>query len=352
MPGTRLDWRSREFLYLNEVKGVDKMKSHQVDPISLRFVIPAFMCVLQGLIASPLRCQDIKELPANHGARSGEQAEVYWHDSDTRLDLKTSAQSWDIAVSESGTNIGQIVVPDEVSQVDLIHRAGPDRAVFLADLSAGAHMAGIITIVPPKLIDSFWTGPRISLSPDGHYVIFIRFYPMHGAEGYDDQYRLYDVLGDRSLNWPGRPATDAPPTEPLNYDPSLAGVPVYPLMTNEIDRDNTNVTEDQQHQNASEFVWSADSSKVVFADVQGGVMSLVVVYMPKVKNEKPKTEMYPLVNAENICSGSNECDFSNIRSLTWNDQTISGTFIIHADNAKNTEFNLMIPLSKFAPAER
>src|ERR1035438_4901749 len=100
-------------------------------------------------------------------------------------------------------------------------------------MSAGAHFVGVIGTNPVKLLDHFWTSGEPALSPDNHYVIFDRFYPAHGADNYDDQYRLYDVLGTRASNWPERPAQDGPPAEPINYDDTLAGVPVYSLKVGE-----------------------------------------------------------------------------------------------------------------------
>ena len=54
---------------------------------------------------------------------------------------------------------------------------------------------------------------------------------------------------------------------------------------------------------AMNFTWAADSRKIVFADVKSGVMSLVVVTMPVGTKDLPRTSVYPLTGAEDVCAG-------------------------------------------------
>jgi hypothetical protein len=307
-------------------------------------------CVALMLLTPSVLCcaQQVKELPTNHGI-TGKQPDIYWHDADISLDLDASTKDWSVVVQQGTNPVERAPLPDLLEQVYAIHRAAPNRAVLLADLSAGAKFIGIIGTSPAKLLDSFWSSAGPSLSPDNRYVLFVRFYPMHGADNYEDQYRLYDVLGTRASNWPERPAQDGPPTEPINYDSTLAGVPVYPLKAGELGRENTNIEDGQVHQRASEFIWSADSSKVVFADVQGGVISLVVVSMPTAAGGKPQTVVYPLAGTENVCLGTSEaeCNIFNVRSLAWDGESIRAALMIRPNHAKAIEKDLTIPLSKF-----
>jgi hypothetical protein len=298
--------------------------------------------------------QQIKELPLTSETLGSldRQPEVYWHDKDLNLDIDTSTSDWSVVVTHSNGTVDHVPLPREIGLIDAVHRSAQNRAVILTEIGSGAREVVVIQTDPAKLLEKFWSSKPVSLSPDNRYVLFVRFYPMHGGEGYDDQYRLYDVLGTRSTNWPDRPAQDAPPNMPTNYDETLAGVPVYPLKAGELGRMNTFVPEGQEHLKASDFIWTADSSKVVFADVQGNIISLVVVTMPKAANSKPQTTVYPLVGDENVCPESNvgECDSSNVLSLAWDGDSVKAALLFRPNNAKDNEKDVTVPLSKFVPA--
>ncbi|MGD0831585.1 MAG: hypothetical protein ABR907_11610 [Terracidiphilus sp.] len=313
------------------------------------------LTVIAGAGAQQVKEYSWKDKPIYVGAPpTFKQPEIYWHDSDMSFDLDASSDDWSVLVKQGNTPAERVPLPAILEQVNAIHRAAPNRAVLLADLSAGARFVGIIGTSPAKLLDSFWSSAAPSLSPDNRYVLFIRFFPMHGADNYDYQYRLYDVLGTRALNWPDRPAHDAPPNSPTNFDDTLAGVPVYSLKPGELGRQNTNIEEGEVHQSASDFIWTADSSKVVFADAQAGVISLVVVSMPTVAGGKPHTSVYPLAGSENVCLNTSEaaCYNRNVRSLAWDGDNIKVALKMWPQHGKAIDVDLTIPLSKFVPASK
>ena len=328
--------------------GIFNRSENRLQAFSLWMACVALMFLT---LSVPCCAQQVKELPKDHGI-TGKQPEIYWHDADISLDLDASTKDWSVVVQRGSNPAERAPLPDLLEQVYAIHRAAPNHAVLLADLSAGAKFVGVIGLSPAKMLDSFWSSADPSLSPNNRYVLFVRFYPMHGADNYDDQYRLYDVLGTRASNWPNRPAQDGPPNMPANYDDTLAGVPVYPLKTGELGRENTNIEDGQVHQRASQFIWAADSSKVVFADAQGGVISLVVVSVPTVLGSNPQTMVYPLAGTENVCPGPSEaeCNIFNVRSLAWDGESIRAALMIRPNHAKAIEKDLTIPLSKFVPA--
>lgn len=317
-----------------------------------------YVVLLLSAVVRPCHAQQVKEFsrdeePPKAGPGAViKQTEVYWHNSNFRLDLDASGKSWSVLVQPNSGSVDRVQLPYVITYVDAIHLAAPHRAVLLAELSAGARYVGIIAIKPAQMIDSFWTSGRLALSPNNRYVLFVRFYPAHGADNYDDQYRLYDVLGTRSSNWPKRPAQDAPPTEPVNYDESLAGMPVYPLKADEVNRENTNVPDGQEHQSASEFHWSDDSSKVLFADVQGRIITLVVVYPSMGGKGETRTLVHSLVGPENVCLNDGGCDFGSIRSLNWNGESVTADLLVRPATGETSEMSLTIPLSKFVAAPR
>ena len=80
----------------------------------------------------------------------------------------------------------------------------------------------------------------------------------------------------------------------------------------------------------SNFIWSADSRKAVFADlINGNSISLILVTMhPEDKdrehevdhdknNDLPQTLTYQFSGAENVCAGAANCDSNNVRSIAW-----------------------------------
>ena len=307
-----------------------------------------------ALLAMSTVCaaQEVKEYPLNSGL-AGKQPEVYWHGTDLSLDIDASTKDWNVVVTHRDRNIDHISLPREIDQVDVVRGAPQNRAIVIAEIGSGAYEVVVMQTDPAKLLDKFLASKAVSLSPDNRYVLFVRFYPMHGGEGYDDQYRLYDVQGNRSTNWPNRPAQDVRPNMPANYDETLAGVPVYPVKVGELGRMNTFVPEGHEHLEASDFNWTTDSSKVAFADVQGNVISLVVVTVPTAEKRKPQTAIYPLVGLENVCGNPDEgegCNNQNVRSIAWDDDSIGVALLLRPQRGKDIEKNVTIPLSSFVPA--
>jgi hypothetical protein len=292
--------------------------------------------------------QEIKELPSDHGIEA-KQPQVYWHDANSRIDLDSSSKQWAVVIQRNSAPAERVLLPDYIEQVDSIRRSGNDRVVVLADLAAGAHYIGVIATDPAELLDQFWTSAPPGLSPDNRYVVFVRFYPMHGAEGYDDQYRLYDVLGSRAINWPGRPAQDAPAGEIINYDASKAGVPVYPLSAAEVGRDNTNVPEAEVHHLLSYFVWDTNSKRVMFADETNGRVSLVLVGVPSDPKQNPTTLTYALAGDQSPCSAA--CQSKNIGTLAWNGDSIMAQLLATPENAPDRKISLNLPISRFVAAK-
>lgn len=312
-----------------------------------RVCIILFLSIFSGVCDA----QQFKENPKDHRP-NGEQPEVYWHDTDIHFDLDVSTKPWDVSVlvKRKSADTVHISLPSfAIAQVDLIHRAAPNRAVLLADATAGAKYVAVIAADPARMIDSFFSAASISLSPDNHYVLFVRFYPAHGAVNYDDQYRLYDVLATRSSNWPEHPTQEALTLEPFR----LVGVPVYPLKVGEIERDNTNVEEGTEHQSLSDFVWSSDSKRIAFLDAQHGIARIVVVSVPTSKHPHPETVVYKLEGDQDPCFGFCGQTYNDMH-LKWSDDedTVKSDLLAHPLYNPEFEIHLNIPLSQFVPAER
>ena len=107
--------------------------------------------------------------------------------------------------------------------------------------------------------------------------------------------------------------------------------------------------EGEDHHRVSDFVWSADSSKVLFADARSGFMSLVVVQMPSAATDPPRTVVYPLTGAENVCEKG--CTPRNVRALAWEGDRIEAVLAYGPEVGRDNEVVLAIPLSRFLSAK-
>ena len=69
-------------------------------------------------------------------------------------------------------------------------------------------------------------------------------------------------------------------------------------------------------------------------------------------SDVPRTLIYPLVGAENVCAGAAYCDSNNVKSIAWGGDTIKVALMILPRPGKPTEKDLTIPLSKFVPVDK
>ena len=81
-----------------------------------------------------LRAQDVKERPSDYGI-TGVQPTVYWHDRDVDIDIEET-KGLNIIIHPHESDAIRVPLPDEVIQVDLVHRANENRFVYLGSLSA------------------------------------------------------------------------------------------------------------------------------------------------------------------------------------------------------------------------
>ena len=142
---------------------------------------------------------------------------------------------------------------------------GPDEQgeIAIFDLQTG------------QLVDDFLEY-RAVFSPDGRQIAFVKFYPAHFLQSYEDQAMLYDLEASPAQNRPAYGAVvPSPDKRSMQHH---AGMPLHPLAAGELGRQNANlVDQDEYHRKVSEFAWSADSRRVAFVDARKGAASLVVV---------------------------------------------------------------------------
>ena len=163
-------------------------------------------------------------------------------------------------------------------------------------------------------------------------------------------YRLYDVLKTPFENTCNYIAIGNDP-EHKDLQGSGRGFQVYPQKAGQI---HCNEPEDEDDDNVavSDFLWSADSSKVVFADVKSGAISLILVTMPADKEGHPRTSIYTFTGANDVCAGAANCDYNNVKSVAWNGSSIKVSLIRANPGGKAIEKDLTVPVRSFVPIGR
>jgi hypothetical protein len=224
-------------------------------------------------------------------------------------------------------------------QVDSIIRSPGDKAIILGEANGTSLVFSIVDLNLAKIVDgSLIYHP--SISPNRRFLIYNNWYQPH--LGGENLFTLYDTLKSAAENTCGYGESN--PLYKRNAD-ALGGIQVYPAQSSCLDGPD----DGDDNQDASDFLWSSDSSRVVFADVKSSILSLVLVTMPVGAKEHPKTEVYSFVGAENICSGSATCGYKNLSSLAFTAGAVKATLVGVDSSGKPVEKNLTVPFSKFSP---
>jgi len=151
---------------------------------------------------------------------------------------------------------GTVPLPQELAQVDEIRAGRNGKLVVRGMVNGSGSEIVVIDTKSASVIDKFLCYLP-SISPDGEYIAFIKFYPLHFSEGTDDHYMLYDLDKMPSEN---RPA-DVPPDDWENV-----GVAFYPIGVANEPRDNVRIAEDSRHEGASRLFWISNGKELLFAD--------------------------------------------------------------------------------------
>jgi hypothetical protein len=169
-------------------------------------------------------------------------------------------------------------VPQEAAQIHRVRVAQGRLIVTGWTNGALANSVAIFDIRSGQLVDRFWAYAP-SISPDSRYIAFSKFYPSHGIERWEDQYRLYDLARSPQEN---RPRLRQPvqgegnnPNEQIDV-----GLALFPLSAQELDRDWADIPEGDQHERASEFGWSPDSAELAVLDAHRGKVSVILTSLP------------------------------------------------------------------------
>ncbi|MFZ1086962.1 MAG: hypothetical protein WAN35_18515 [Terracidiphilus sp.] len=321
---------------------------------------------------------EARSITKDSGFFPGRQPVVYWHDEDWTIDLLpllSPNAAFTLKITSGDKREKIVTLPDRLAQIDSISRTPNEKAIITAELGGMTQAICIIDLREGKVIDQIGLYSPI-ISPDHRFIVYNNWYPPH--LGGENMYRLYDVLKTPRENTCGYDDNDP---KHLRILDAFRGFQVYPQKPNQTDC--TDVDNDDDNVDASEFLWTADSSKLIFADAKSGVLSLVLVKMHRDKcdkdhdrgydkncdkdrnldkdhdkdNDRPQTFIYPFIGAENVCGaigphGPTGCDYNKVKSIAWNGDAVNVVLVQANPTGPAILKNLTIPISKFVPLSK
>jgi hypothetical protein len=211
-----------------------------------------------------------------------------YHDDGVVMALVNGKNNLAVDIESASQTRGRVELPPEIVQVNEIRAAPSGKAIVVGMVNGSVFEIAILNTLSMSIADTFLAYTP-SVSPDGRFVAFVKFYPAHFVEGTDDHYLIYDVA---------RSAVENRPTNGALTDHTNVGIPVYPPVANH-DGDNTSISERQRHHMlAQTFFWRSDSVRYAFADDHAGDWDLLVISM---LDGRPITTKTTVVKSE-ICA--------------------------------------------------
>jgi hypothetical protein len=149
-----------------------------------------------------------------------------------------------------------LALPLEMAQVDEIRRVTGDKLLVRGMVNGSGSEVVVVDLKTATQTDKF-VCYHPSVSPNGEFVAFVKFYPAHFAEGTADHYMLYEL---------GKKPEDNRPKDVPSSDWQNVGRPMYPIGVGNRVADNIERLEGSQHQSSSGFFWNSNGTQLMFAD--------------------------------------------------------------------------------------
>ena len=302
------------------------------------------------------------------------QPVIYWHDPEWKIDLVippagSENDAYSLRILSSDGHSSTVEIPEVYGQINTIYRTPGDKVILDAICGGMCTSFLIVDLKQAKIIDDIGA-VGVTISPNGRFVLYLSGHTARAPEQESSNYHLYDTAKSPRENYCGHVSSDPSHDKLAEF---WRGFQVYPQKPGQIFCTNKENDSLEDNYSASDFIWSADSSKVVFADVKSGVISLIMVKMPRddrdkdhdrdhdkdhiedhdqdhrVDNDWPRTFVYAFVGAENVCADAKYCDSNNVRSIAWDGEKIKVVLIQANPAGPAIVKNLTIPLSKFVP---
>lgn len=286
--------------------------------------------------SAPTWIMDLRASPCQH-------PDVYWHDKDWNIDLLRPSRKNDPFSVRIRSRAGQertVKLDDSFDQVASILLAPNDEAIVVAYVygswSGEFSVATIVDLKTGNSIDKV-VAFSFSISPNRRFLVYLNGDQTDPV--YD--YRLYDVLRTPRENTCAYRDNDP---EHKDFDEENRGVPLYPKSVHQVfcSEADQKPFENENHRSVSNFLWSTDSSKVIFADAKNeSTLSILLVKMPTGPRDYPSTSIYR----------SNAAQVPRLGSMNSNKELIHLSWAGDSDEAVSILSDdpdaLTIQLSKF-----
>lgn len=250
------------------------------------------------------------------------QKPIEYRDDELSLQLKADGEKLSIVLTRHQS--GQILnmpLPQEMAQVNEIRRVTKTTAVVRGMVNGDAYEVAILSLDPVALKDKFLCYVP-TISPDGNFIAFIKFYPPHFVEGPTDKYMLYDLRLSPIANRPKNVNTS---------DGVNVGIVVYPMHSDNQDGDNTGLAQSEIHNSAfDQFFWAPDSKGYVFADENAGLLSVIFV---KVGENAPSVCELQIPHIEMCSSTSQNWCGAHVTGVEFEDALVNTQFSGTGPNA-------------------
>jgi hypothetical protein len=212
---------------------------------------------------------------------------VSYSDAEVSIEAVSRNEHAALRIVEKNGHTGEVDMPSEVEQINVIRRVQQDVVVVLGMNNGDLSDVTVVQLSTGKILDKFFCYLP-SLSPDGRYIAFVKFYPTHPGIPVEDHYMLYDTSKSPAENRPiGIPTTDW-----MNV-----GTTVYPMGVANAPFDNYRKAD---HSVAFyRFIWSPDSQTLLFADRSHSSIAVVRIALGSYgKSERISVFSIP---AEKMC---------------------------------------------------
>jgi hypothetical protein len=190
-----------------------------------------------------------------------------YRDGEIVITLVNGKKNLAVEIETASQPKGRVELPSEIVQVNEIRWTQSGKAIVIGMVNGSVFEIVVLNTHPISIADSFLAyAPTVS--PDGRFIAFVKFYSAHFVERTDDHYLLYDV--SRSARENRAPSVSV-------ADHTSVGIPVYPHVANQ-DGDNSGIPEQQlHHMLAQTFFWRSDSLRYTFADDYAGEWDVLVI---------------------------------------------------------------------------
>jgi hypothetical protein len=262
------------------------------------------------------------------------QSVVFWHDPDWSIDLVVPAKErvFSVRVQYRKGKASLVTLPKSAMQILSVARAPGDKAIVSTDCGSECLGFVILDLKKATVVDEVGSS-GIEISPNRRFILFDSWFA-NWDDSVPHEFRLYDVLRTPKENTCGYTVLDSKHEKLNDY---LRGLQVFPSTPT-----CSNNEENLGFDYGGRFTWSPDSSRIVFAVMREGRMSLVLIKMPAGALDLPETSVYALKGTQDVCAGEKYCDYRVIGSLRWDGDSVKASF--------QRQSELTLPVTAFIPA--